>query len=293
LLKKWVKMSTEIYYFSGTGNSLVVARDTAAKTSGKLIPIASVVDEESIKTDADVIGIVFPTYYEPYGGVPLIVRKFTGKLEDIESKYIFAICTYGSGSFVTLNYLEKIIKSRGGKLAARFTVNMPLNMAGSKINNPQKQQKMFHVWKENIEVISERVNARKEGKFDTPNLLVGKIYILIKVVVTPIIFLFKPTTLRHLKKYSNSSKSYEELLPFMDRSFHADEKCAGCGTCSKICPVKNIQIVNGKPEWMHHCEFCLACFHWCPEGKITSDEFPNIVRYHHPDVNISDMLRQD
>jgi len=28
-------MSTEIYYFSGTGNSLVIARDIAGKTNGK------------------------------------------------------------------------------------------------------------------------------------------------------------------------------------------------------------------------------------------------------------------
>jgi flavodoxin len=61
-------MNIEIYYFTGTGNSLAVARDIALKTDGKLIPIPSVMDKEIIKTDADVIGIVFPTYYEPYGG---------------------------------------------------------------------------------------------------------------------------------------------------------------------------------------------------------------------------------
>jgi flavodoxin len=35
-------MSTEIYYFSDTGNSLVVARDIAVKMNGKMIPIPSV-----------------------------------------------------------------------------------------------------------------------------------------------------------------------------------------------------------------------------------------------------------
>jgi len=53
----------EIYYFSGTGNSLVVARDIAEKMNGNLISIPSVMDKESITTDADVIGIVFPVYY--------------------------------------------------------------------------------------------------------------------------------------------------------------------------------------------------------------------------------------
>ncbi len=287
-------MSTEIYYFSGTGNSLAVAKDITEKLRGELIPIVSVVGEESIKTDADVIGLVFPTYYEPYGGVPLIVRRFIHKLENMKSKYIFAICTYGSGSFNTLKFIGKLVESHGGKLSAGFTVNMPNNMAGSKINNTSKQQKMSRVWKENIEVISENIIARKECRLDTPNVLAGKAYILIKLMVRPLIFLFKPLTLMHLKKYSNSpNQSYEGLLPFMDRSFHADEKCIGCRTCLRICPVENIQMVHKMPEWQHRCEFCLACFHWCPKGAITSSELRNTVRYHHHDVKILDMVVRD
>ncbi|NYB51780.1 MAG: hypothetical protein HVN35_04375 [Methanobacteriaceae archaeon] len=53
-------MSPEIYYFSVTGNSLVVARDIARKMGLELIPIASM-QIKKIKTDADVMGVVFPT----------------------------------------------------------------------------------------------------------------------------------------------------------------------------------------------------------------------------------------
>lgn len=35
-------MRTEIYYFSGTGNSLVVVRDIAEKLGGKLVSIPAV-----------------------------------------------------------------------------------------------------------------------------------------------------------------------------------------------------------------------------------------------------------
>jgi flavodoxin len=49
-------LNTEIYYFSGTGNSLVVARNIAEKTKGTLIAIPSVMDKENIESDADVIG---------------------------------------------------------------------------------------------------------------------------------------------------------------------------------------------------------------------------------------------
>lgn len=282
-------MNKEIYYFSGTGNSLAVARDIAEKIKGKLVPIPAVMDKESIKTDADVIGIVFPTYYEPYGGVPLIVRRFTIKLEDINSKYIFALCTYGSGSFNALKCLEKIIHSCGGKLSAGFTVNMPNNMAGSSLNNPKKQKKMLMVWKENIEFICSQINDCKEIKFNTPNVLAGKLYWLIRLILTPIIYIFKPLTLSHLKRYSNKG-TYMEMLPYMDRSFYTSDKCVGCGNCARICPVGNIELVEQLPEWQHHCEFCLACFHWCPKEAIESNELKDTVRYHHPEVKLSDMI---
>lgn len=283
----------EIYYFTGTGNSLAVARDIAEKTNGKLISIASLENRETIETDADSIGIVFPIYYDPYGGVPLIVRKFIAKLQNIDSKYIFAVCTYGSGAFSSLKFLNKLIESQGGKLAAGVMVNMPNNMGGSTLNNEQKQQKMFHVWKENIKGIYEHVNTRKEGKFYLPNAMVGKIFVLIKLFFTPLMFLFKPLTLRRLRKYSDlKSQFYENLLPFMDNSFYTNDECIGCSNCSRICPVGNIKMIKDKPEWQHRCEFCIACFHWCPKGAIESSELTKTVHYHHPDVKISDMLMQ-
>ncbi len=74
--------------------------------------------------------------------------------------------------------------------------------------------------------------------------MVGKLYWLIQIVVSPLIFLFKPLTLNHLKRYSDPSEhSYTEMLPYMDRSFYNNGKCVGCGSCAKICPVVNIEIV--------------------------------------------------
>jgi formate hydrogenlyase subunit 6/NADH:ubiquinone oxidoreductase subunit I/flavodoxin len=284
-------LSTEIYYFSGTGNSLALAVDVAGKTGGKLIPISSVMDNDEIRLEADAVGIVFPTYYETYGGVPLIVRRFVNKLENLESKYVFGICTYGGASVTALKCLDRLVKARGGKLSAWFTVNMPSNMAGSNMNNPQKQEKMFHIWNENLEHIAEFINTQKEGKYDTENSLFGRAYFLLKLIYSPLMFLFKPTTLKQLKRYSSSSLSYAEQLQFMDRSFSTNDNCTGCGICDKICPVNNIELVDDKPSWQHHCEFCLACFHWCPEEAIISPELKNTVRYHHPNVQLTDMYR--
>lgn len=53
---------TEIYYFSGSGNSLAVARDIADRLNAKLTPVTSVMNRESVTSEAGVIGFAFPIY---------------------------------------------------------------------------------------------------------------------------------------------------------------------------------------------------------------------------------------
>jgi len=98
-------MNSEIYYFSATGNSLVVARELARRINGKVISIPSVVDSERITTEADVIGIVFPVYFASLGGsgIPFIVEKFVRKLDTVDSRRIFAVCTHSGGPWSILN----------------------------------------------------------------------------------------------------------------------------------------------------------------------------------------------
>ena len=276
-------MSTAIYYFSGTGNSLVVARDIAEKTNGTLISIPSLLKEEAIKTEADVIGLVFPVFYATNDcGIPLIVERFVRKLEDLGSKYIFAVCTCGYMPGTTIENLKKAIETHGGKLAAGFILRMSSKKLGER-----KQQKMRVNRKKKLEAICKYVNARREGEFETRGLLR-------KILLAPLRALEKPIFMYRYKKLSNTSrKSFSELIPLADASFQANENCTGCGTCVRVCPVNNIEIVDGKPVWLHHCENCYACYAWCPKNAVCGDIVSYNDWYRHPEVNLSDMVKQN
>ena len=56
--------------------------------------------------------------------------------------------------------------------------------------------------------------------------------------------------------------------------FTYTDKCSGCGICQMVCPSRNIEMKDGRPEWKDNCTQCLACIHRCPNraiehGKIT------------------------
>lgn len=283
-------MNLEIYYFSGTGNSLAVARDIAEKMGGDLISIPSVMDKKSITTDADVIGIVFPVYYLGTVNIPLVVQRFVMKLDGISTKYIFAACTFGGGAGSTLAILDEMIKARGGRLASGFGVQMPQNAFRKPFEN---KTKLYSNWKEKkLDFICEHVKA-KDGWFDTDGLFIGLVVAIIERMMK--VGFLNRSSLRSMKKTArlqeDSDFTLDEVIRFMDRSYSTDENCTGCGTCSKVCQVRNIEIVDNKPAWQHHCENCLACIKWCPQSAIHGyGKLPG--GYHHPDVDILDMLRE-
>ena len=78
-----------------------------------------------------------------------------------------------------------------------------------------------------------------------------------------------------------------------DKDFWADENCNSCGICEKICPVKNVKLANGKPGWLHKCEYCFACLQWCPKEAIQYKKSTvGRKRYRNPEVKLEDFSNQ-
>jgi flavodoxin len=78
-----------IFYFTGTGNSLKVAKDVANVIGNcKVVSMASaykVSNKYNLFDDVDRIGFVYPVY----GGPPNFVRKFVSELAFPKNKNIY------------------------------------------------------------------------------------------------------------------------------------------------------------------------------------------------------------
>lgn len=118
-------MRTEIYYFSGTGNSLYVARELQKRIpDSTLIPIVSFLHHDVIHTNAKSVGIVFPVHALT---IPIAVKRFLKKTDMGSAQYIFAVATRGGTIFRGFEKMDKLLKKKNKRLDAHFIFNMYMN----------------------------------------------------------------------------------------------------------------------------------------------------------------------
>jgi ferredoxin len=97
----------------------------------------------------------------------------------------------------------------------------------------------------------------------------------------------KPNLLQQVDNRTNDlNRNFRETVMESDNKFYVDENCTSCGICEQVCPVNNIKIIEGKPEWLHQCQQCLACINYCPEEAIQyGNKTLTTGRYYHPEVD--------
>ena len=81
-------MSTRLYYYTGTGNSLWVARQLAGRLDGEVELVSLGADYELPGADSDRVGLVFPVHM---WGLPQHVRDFAARLPAAPGRYVFAL----------------------------------------------------------------------------------------------------------------------------------------------------------------------------------------------------------
>jgi len=258
---------TEIYYFSGTGNSLHVARELQKQLPGaKLIPMLKMLNY-TVESKAETVGLVFPVYLT---GLPVPVTEFLQKTNLSSAVYIFAIATYGGNMTLADISVERLLKKKNKELAAQFQIVMTNNSpVGIMPPSFPGFQKIADSWIERIAAwkITEREQKMQEQLTDIARMIKAQEH------NTPTKFKDKVNAFfRHLLSglfTGSESNKGKNII-----NYYADTTCTGCGICAKVCLSKRVQMENQKPVWQPDkpCYLCYACFNFCPEQAVLVKE---------------------
>ena len=261
-------MKTTIYYFTGTGNSLIIAKSLSEKLEEcELVPIAKVWEDDHLASSSEKVGFIFPLYY---AGLPKIVYDFLRKIELAKSNYFFSVITNAGDINITpLQQIETILNTKSKTLSAGFYILMPNNyIIGYDVHSEARQKEYFEEANKKIDTIQKIIEKNEKN--------LGKDF-------------FEKRRIKSEK----FNKNFRENVYGSDKSFYAEDTCTSCGICVKVCPVNNITLEESIPQWQHKCQQCLACINFCPEKCIQfGDKTIKTQRYHHPEVAVKDLINQ-
>jgi len=256
-------MKKDIYYFSGTGNSLSIAQKISdALDDTELLSIPKMInDNKSIS--GDIIGIVCPIYMYR---LPYIVVDFIKRIE--KADYIFIVFT-GAGELGNgIKFTEDLFNKNNLTLSSLFNIKMPSNYTPYGCPTEEDQKEMIENAEIKVDQIVKLVNEKaihrddKNTTFFKSNVHPGILYKL----------------------------GYDRIR-IMDNSFYIDENCNECAICEQVCPVKNITLEDKKPRWHNKCEQCYGCLQWCPKESIQYGKNTiGVQRYHNPKIKVKDII---
>lgn len=283
-------MSTAIYYFSGTGNSLHGARELQKRLpESRLMPIVRMLSQESIKTTAETVGFVFPNFCM---SVPIPLHDFLEKVDLASAQYIFAVCTRGGTSSEAFDYINEILGKQGKQLDAQINITMPWNHCMGEEDLPAtatrerieqleaEMQDKLDPFSEHVLAHEEYIRADTDANFEVPG------WIEAMTSLIPRSFNYE------LHRYE-----YQDLI-----RFYSDSNCTGCGICEEVCLSSKIELFDNRSVWRDSpkCYGCFACINFCPQQAIQirtrlfliKSSTATTTRYHHESVTYKDIAQQ-
>lgn len=253
-------MKIGILYFSGTGNTWYVAKSLKVALEAKEVEVDcySIEDKEIATNDsveafinrADKIVIGYPIY----GSIaPEIMASFIENLPRVEEKSISVFTTValasGDGALVYRKVFEDkgYVYESGQEFITSNNFNVPIFIDALRHGDEEK------IMKRNARVSRKAIRFAESlianESVIQGNHLIGK---------------FLGDTQR---------KHVIQLIKQVNDALYVERKrCVGCKKCEVICPVNNIEMLEGIACVGDNCIACMRCYHFCPTKAINLSE---------------------
>lgn len=229
-----------IFYFTGTGNSLYIARQLAEENT-ELLSIPQMVKQGKYEFEADEIGIVYPIYgHMP----PNMVRRFIQKA-NLKADYLFAVLTYGNRKCNAVEIWDEVSRQAGKRFDYIGTIIMVDNwLPNFDMNEQMKIDK--HI-PENLQKITADINGGRHWH--------------------------EPVTEEERQQHQGfmQRSGLDPEVGFLiksEKSFTVTDACIDCGICTYVCPRGNYELTSRGVKMSGDCEFCFACIQNCPQKAI-------------------------
>lgn len=210
-----------ILYFTGTGNSLYVAKKLSAHLGEKLLNIGEKIranDFSPVDAEGRLVFVV-PTYA---WRIPRIVEKWIEKTEFQNAQKVWFVMDCGGEIGNAEKYIAALCERKQFDFMGVYPVVMPENYVA-----------LFPVpdEKESAEIIEKAaVPIEKAAKL----IENGESF--------P-----KPRNNLYDRFMSGPVNPLFYSLCVKAKAFKVSEKCVGCGKCEKLCPLGNINLKNNQP----------------------------------------------
>jgi len=240
--------SVGIFYFSGTGNTEIVAEllEREFKRNGVVVERIGIEDVLKGKVqvdiqDKDLIGIGHPVYGFD---APRIVNDFIDLLPSADGKRAFIFKT--AGDFASLNNgASKVaigrLERKGYEVFYDRLICMPSNFGVKYVDELAKQLydaalvKVEHMC---VEILSGKERVRRFG----------------------------PPAQAAMRLLHGGEELGARLF---GKELHVSRTCIDCGRCIDHCPTDNIYRQDGKIKFGWNCLWCMRCIYACPKRAIS------------------------
>lgn len=240
--------SVVVYYFSGTGNTEIVANMVKREFSKNYYNITLIRIEDILKDNLkvelnkfDLVGIGCPIIGY---GVPNIVYDFIRILPKENCKKVFIFRTAGGVG--------------------------PINYNASRLMMRKLDRKGYEVFHERVFSISSNWVVR----FD--DLVIKQLYeatskkvaIMCKELINGKNRILK-TGIRLRILMELAMHIFPWILRLVGKDLTINKSCSHCGLCMKNCPARNIYLKSGRIRFKLSCNSCMRCVYSCPTSAIT------------------------